>query len=53
VTDRFTNLRLKGPKSLRAEMHFGLPFAFWQRVSKKPPLVSYERARRDIEVHHD
>ena len=53
VTDRFPNLRLKGPKSLRAEMQFGLPFALWQRVSDKPPLVPYERARPDIEVQHD
>src|SRR5262245_35146154 len=52
VTDRFVDLRLKGPKSLRAEMHFGLPFALWQRVSEKPPLVSCKRPRPDIEVQH-
>jgi hypothetical protein len=52
VTNRFANLRLKGPKSLRAQMQFGFPFALWQRVSEKPPLVSCERPRPDIDVQH-
>jgi hypothetical protein len=52
VTDRFVNLRLKGSKSLHAEMQFGLPFALWQRVSEKPPLILCECSRPDIEVQH-